>query len=153
MQIVIFELMDYTIRKAGESDFQGLERLWRSQGIYSAPWDNVAHLPRKLEYQPDLMPVAARNNHLNGAVTGTFDRWAATVNHWAVAAGDDAGKIREALLREIHKRLRKRGARAVFAVAFPHGEEHAFLRSQGYREWGLSVGLEKSLSPTDRTAA
>jgi len=133
------------IRQARQKDFKSLIEIWQKAGFYYPSWDRRENLLNKINLQPALFLVAEVNGVVIGGVIGTYDGWAAYVNHLAIDPRYRHQKWDKLLLVEIERRFRKLGVETVFVFTFPKHSENKRYQEAGYKKWGTSLGWEKRL--------
>jgi ribosomal protein S18 acetylase RimI-like enzyme len=117
--------------------------LWRETGIFYKPWDKKENLTKKFQKEPDLFLVYEEGKKIVGTVLGQYDGWGAYIHH--LATTEDYGEMASALIKEMERRLKKKGAKTVFLFTFPNSKESAFAKNEKYKHWGMSQGWEKKL--------
>jgi ribosomal protein S18 acetylase RimI-like enzyme len=105
-----------TIRDARPDDCTAMLELWRLAVSGSPVMDTIEHLRVFVERNGDLLLVADLQGQLVGTVLGGWDLWRGHIYRLAVHPEHRKRGIARALLREIVNRLRKRGARRVYAL-------------------------------------
>jgi tRNA (guanine37-N1)-methyltransferase len=130
-----------------DDDFDAVVALWRAAGpaIRLGEGDTRDGLERKLSRDPDLFLVAFSGRRLLGAVLGGWDGRRGYVYHLAVDARHRGRGIGSALLAELERRFRLKGARRLNLLATQADPGLvAFYERRGWRPTGASV-LAKDL--------
>ena len=94
-----------------ENDLQAVLELWKgsSPGIRISPSDDPVEIRKKLQRDPDLFLVAEEDARIIGVVVGGFDGRRGMVYHLAVESIQRGRGFGLALMRELEKRLRRKG--------------------------------------------
>ena len=137
--------MKIKIRQAQEKDFQKLREIWKKVGFFYEPWDQDKNLNKKLLMQSELFLVIEYGGSLAGVVIGTYDGWGAYINHLAIDPYFKGKNLENYLLLEIEKRLKNLGVKKVFVFTLPNHPENKLYKKFGYKEWGISLSLDKSI--------
>lgn len=138
--------MDFSIREFQEEDYRECVRLWRETGLYVWYMDNKRDLLTFHRLNSDLFLVAEADGRVVGAVMGMYSGNLAVVYHLAVLPEYQRRGIGSALLKEMERRLRERGAR--FYMVFnhtTHAPARGFYRKMGLKSTGDYKGLFKLL--------
>ena len=97
-------------------DYVAVARLWKDCGFEERPGDSLSGIKMKLERDPDLFLVAKEGAKVLGAVIGAWDGRRGWIYHIAVDPGSRRKKLGSALVREVERRMRKKGALRVHAL-------------------------------------
>ena len=137
--------MKLLLRKANPSDFSQLITIWKLVGFYYPFWDTKKNLLKKIKLQPGLFITAEVDGKIAGGVIGTYDGWAAYINHLAVHPNYQELKIEDKLLSKIENCFKNLGVKKVFVQTLPGHIENRLYKKYGYAKWGVSIGWEKSI--------
>lgn len=105
-----------TIREAGPDDFESIIDFWTTIDRHTSLPDRVEYLQRFHEFSPDLFLVAQKDGQVVGTVIGGWDGWRAQIARLATDPSLRRSGIARALVEEIEARLRKRGAKRIYAL-------------------------------------
>jgi ribosomal protein S18 acetylase RimI-like enzyme len=106
------------IREFKLSDYDEVRRLWKESGLVIRPGDDIEGVKLKLKRDRDLFLVAEEKHEVLGVVMGAWDGRRGWINHLAVKLSHQGTGIGTALVRELEKRLIKKGARKVNAQIY-----------------------------------
>lgn len=109
-------MTDFTIREARPSDFDAIIDFWATIDRHTSLPDRVEYLQRFHDFSPDLFLVAEADGRLVGTVIGGWDGWRAQIARLATDHSLRRSGIARALVDEIEARLRKRGAKRIYAL-------------------------------------
>ncbi|MCD6384089.1 MAG: GNAT family N-acetyltransferase [Thermoplasmata archaeon] len=138
--------MEALIREFTEDDYTGCVRVWKETNLYVWYMDNKKDIMAFHRRNPDLFLVAEVDGEVVGAVMGMFSGNFAVIYHLAVLPEFQRRGIGSALLKEMERRLKERGAR--FYMIFNHSTHspaRGFYRKMGLRSVGEFRGLYKLL--------
>ena len=107
---------DFTIREARSEDIDAILYLWRSIDRHTGLADRPEYLQAFLAFSPDLFLVAEADGRVIGTVLGGWDGWRANIARLSTDAGYRRRGVADALVREIERRLRAKGARRIYAL-------------------------------------
>ena len=107
---------DFTIREARPEDVDAILRLWESIDRHTELADRPEYLRTFLAFSPDLFLVAEAEGQIIGTVLGGWDGWRANIARLSTHAEHRRHGVADALVREIEKRLRTKGARRIYAL-------------------------------------
>ncbi len=110
------EVSDYTIREAQRDDFDEIIRLWTSIDRHTSLPDRPEYLETFHAFSPDLLLVAESQGRIVGTVIGGWDGWRANIARLSTEPALRRAGVARALVREIEKRLRVKGAKRVYAL-------------------------------------
>jgi ribosomal protein S18 acetylase RimI-like enzyme len=106
----------FTIREARADDFESIIDFWATIDRHTSLPDRVEYLQRFHEFSPDLFLVAEVEGRLVGTVIGGWDGWRAQIARLATDSSLRRSGIARALVEGIEARLRKRGAKRIYAL-------------------------------------
>ncbi len=126
-------MADFTIREARPEDFEAVLALWHSIDRHTALPDKAEYLQTFHEYSPELFLLAEMGGRIVGTVIGGWDGWRANIARLSTHADFRRQGIAEALVREIERRLRAKGARRIYALVDRRSPPAApFWQAAGY---------------------
>ena len=126
-------MSDYTIRDARPEDFDTIIRLWESIDRHTGLADRREYLQTFHAFSPDLFLVAEAQGGIIGTVIGGWDGWRANIARLSTHPRARRKGIAMALVRELERRLKAKGARRIYALVdrrSPPAEP--FWQSAGY---------------------
>jgi len=97
-------------------DYAAVARLWKSCGFEERPGDSLSGIKKKLERDPDLFLVAKEGEKVVGVVIGAWDGRRGWIYHLAVDPDARRRKVGSALVREVERRMQKKGVLRVHAL-------------------------------------
>ena len=107
--------------------------LWKKAGIILRPGDERDGIELKLQRDPELFLVAEENQEILGVVLGAWDGRRGWINHLAVRSGHQRSGIGKSLVRELEKRLLRKGALRVNAQIYKSNRVSlAFFKALNY---------------------
>jgi ribosomal protein S18 acetylase RimI-like enzyme len=125
---------DFTIREVRPEELDAIIRLWESIDRHTGLADRREYLETFHAFSPDLFLVAEAEGRIIGTIIGGWDGWRANIARLATDAGFRRKGIAEALVREIEKRLRAKGARRIYALVDRRSAPAApFWEAAGYQ--------------------
>lgn len=130
----------WLIREAHREDCPAVLDLWREAEAIPSPTDSLEELQRLVGENTGLFLVAEENGRLVGTIIGGWDGWRGNMARLAVRPDNRRRGIARALVEEVERRLRARGARRITALV-AESEEHAavFWEAVGYaRDWRMA---------------
>jgi ribosomal protein S18 acetylase RimI-like enzyme len=123
----------WTIRTAGEEDIEAVLELWIVAGSVPSVSDSPEGLARLLATDSQALMVAERDGVLVGSLIAAWDGWRGSFYRLAVAPAHRRKGLATTLLRDGERRLRKRGAVRLTAIAADDEESAmAFWQAVGY---------------------
>jgi ribosomal protein S18 acetylase RimI-like enzyme len=126
-------LLQMRIHEFRIEDYEEVMRLWKESGLVIRPGDDIEGVKLKLQRDPDLFLVAAEKGEVVGVVMGAWDGRRGWINHLAVKPSNQRTGIGSALIRELEKRLVRKGARKVNAQIYQSNQKSIdFFRAVGY---------------------
>jgi ribosomal protein S18 acetylase RimI-like enzyme len=126
-------MTEFTLREATPGDFESILELWTSIDRHTGLPDRTEYLQRFHEFSPDLFLVAEQDGRIVGTVIGGWDGWRAQIARLAVDPAVRRAGIARALVTEIERRLRGRGARRIYALVDRRSAPAApFWEAAGY---------------------
>jgi ribosomal protein S18 acetylase RimI-like enzyme len=121
------------IREFRITDYDKVTGLWKETGLIIRPGDDIEGVRLKLQRDPDLFLVAEENDDIVGVVMGAWDGRRGWINHLAVKPSRQRSGIGSRLIRELEKRLAKKGAKKVNAQVYQWNKRSIeFFRATGY---------------------
>jgi len=121
------------IREFTIADYDEAVRLWEEGGLIIRPGDDIEGVKLKLQRDPDLFLVAEEASEIVGVVMGAWDGRRGWINHLAVKGSRQRSGIGTALVRELEKRLIRKGARKVNAQIYQWNKKSIdFFKAAGY---------------------
>jgi ribosomal protein S18 acetylase RimI-like enzyme len=121
------------IREFTIADYDGVLQLWKAAGLVIRPGDDIGGIKLKLQRDPDLFLVAQEGSQIVGVVLGAWDGRRGWINHLAVKPDHQRSGIGSALVRELEKRLIRKGARKVNAQIYHSNRKSIdFFKAAGY---------------------
>jgi len=140
---------DFTIREAHPEDFEAVLALWHSIDRHTALADKAEYLQTFHEFSPDLFLLAEMDGRIVGTVIGGWDGWRANIARLATHPSHRRQGIAEALVREIERRLRAKGARRIYALvdrrsppAAPFWEAAGYAPNENIVQYSRNFGEE-----------
>ncbi len=125
---------DYTIREARPEDFNTIIQLWASIDRHTGLADRREYLETFHAFSPDLFLVAVAGGRIIGTVIGGWDGWRANIARLSTDPEARRQGVAIALVQEIERRLRARGARRVYALVDRRSPPAIpFWETAGYR--------------------
>ena len=109
-------MSDFTVREARPEDIDAILRLWQSIDRHTELPDRPEYLQTFHDFCPDLFLVAEAEGQIIGTIIGGWDGWRANIARLATHPDFRRRGVAEALVREIEKRLRGKGARRIYAL-------------------------------------
>ena len=121
------------IREFQLGDYEEVVELWKESGTILRPGDDLEGIKLKLQRDPELFIVAENDRQILGVVLGAWDGRRGWINHLAVRSGQRRSGIGKALVRELERRLAKKGALKVNAQIYKTNEQSlAFFKALDY---------------------
>jgi len=115
------------------TDYDTVLRLWKAAGLIVRPGDEREGIELKLQRDPDLFLIAEDGDEILGAVMGAWDGRRGWINHLAIRPDHQRKGIGMRLVRELEKRLTRKGARKVNAQIYRSNKRSlAFFKAMGY---------------------
>jgi ribosomal protein S18 acetylase RimI-like enzyme len=132
-----------TIRRYQDSDFAGVDRLWREAFPNDAPRNRAEFaVPAKLAIQPELFFVAAQDDTIIGTVMAGYDGHRGWLYAVAVSQKSRRSGVGTALVRAAEAALQDLGCGKInLQVRVGNEEVTSFYRRLGYAiEERISMG-------------
>jgi len=121
------------IREFKLKDYDEAAKLWKESGLIIRPGDELEGIKLKLERDPDLFLIAEEGGIILGVVMGAWDGRRGWINHLAVTPSQQRRGIGTALIRELEKRLARKGAKKVNAQIYQWNQKSIeFFKALGY---------------------
>jgi len=125
--------MPVRIREFAMSDYNEVRGLWKKSGLEIRPGDDAEGIRAKLEKDPDLFLVAEEGGKIVGSVMGAWDGRRGWLYHLGVLPGHRRRGIATKLVREVEKRMRRKGVVKVNALIYETNRPSlAFFLIMGY---------------------
>jgi ribosomal protein S18 acetylase RimI-like enzyme len=139
------------IREFRITDYHEVLQLWRDSGLVIRPGDDLEGIKLKLQRDPDLFLVAQENNEVVGVVMGAWDGRRGWINHLAVEPDRQRTGIGTLLVRELEKRLIRKGATKVNAQVYQSNKKSIdFFKAAGYEVHEDLIMIGKMLGEGNR---
>jgi ribosomal protein S18 acetylase RimI-like enzyme len=136
----------WLVREACREDCPAVLDLWRQADVIPSSTDSLEELERLVGEDRRLFLVAEEKSRLVGSIIGGWDGWRGGMYRLAVAPGYRRRGIARALVAEVERRLRARGARRITAlVAKAEEEARAFWEDVGYEHDARMLRYAKML--------
>jgi ribosomal protein S18 acetylase RimI-like enzyme len=121
------------IREFKLSEYEEVMSLWKESGLVVRPGDDIEGIKLKLERDPELFLVAEEDDEILGVVMGAWDGRRGWINHLAVKQDHQRMGIGTALVRELERRMKRKGARKVNAQIYQWNQRSIdFFKTAGY---------------------
>jgi ribosomal protein S18 acetylase RimI-like enzyme len=121
------------IREFKLSEYEEVMRLWEESGLVVRPGDDIEGIKLKLERDPELFLVAEEDDEILGVIMGAWDGRRGWINHLAVKQDHQRMGIGTALVRELERRMKRKGARKVNAQIYQWNQRSIdFFKTAGY---------------------
>ena len=134
------------IREFRVEDYDVVLKLWKESGLVIRPGDELEGIKLKLERDPDLFLIAEENGAILGVVIGAWDGRRGWINHLAVGPNHQRKGFGTALIRELEKRLKGKGAKKVNAQIYQWNKKSVeFFKALGYEVHSDLVMIGKML--------
>lgn len=104
---------DITIRPARPGECPLILELWEKAGSIPSSTASVTDLIQHIQQDGDLLLVAELDNHIVGTIMGGWDGWRGNIYRLAVLPDHRLQGIGRALVKEIERRLKRKGARKI----------------------------------------
>ena len=134
------------IREFQITEYDKVYDLWKGAGLTIRPGDDLLGIRAKLQRDPDLFLVAEDSGRIVGCVLGAWDGRRGWVNHLAVEESHQRTGVGSSLIRELEKRLIRKGARKVNAQIYKANVKSvAFFKAAGYETHSDLIMVGKQL--------
>ena len=121
------------IREFQLEDYEEIVDLWKESGITLRPGDEHEGIILKLQRDPELFLVAEDDQEILGVVLGAWDGRRGWINHLAVRPAHRRYGVGKSLIRELEKRLIRKGALHVNAQIYKSNSVSlAFFKALNY---------------------
>jgi len=135
------------IREFQLGDYEEVAELWKECGIILRPGDELDGIKLKLQRDQDLFLVAENDQQILGVVLGAWDGRRGWINHLAVRSGHRRSGVGKALVRELERRLAKKGALKVNAQIYKSNKQSlAFFKALEYEVHSDLIMVGRSLN-------
>lgn len=133
------------VREFDLADYDQVYRLWEATvGVGRS--DTREEVAKKLTRDPDLFLVATEGPTVLGVVIGAWDGRRGWLYHLAVDPGHQGQGVGTALLAEVERRLRAKGALKMCLLMWKNNEKARRLyQRRGYEELSDVAYLSKEL--------
>jgi ribosomal protein S18 acetylase RimI-like enzyme len=129
----IGEVLVIRIRDFRMNDYDTVLQLWKVAGLIIRPGDEREGIELKLQRDPDLFLIAEDGDEILGVVIGAWDGRRGWINHLAIRPDQQRKGIGMLLIRELEKRLTRKGARKVNAQIYrSNAGSLSFFKAIGY---------------------
>jgi ribosomal protein S18 acetylase RimI-like enzyme len=134
------------IREFRISEYEEVYDLWKQAGLIIRPGDDLHGVETKLRRDPDLFLVAEDSGRIVGCVLGAWDGRRGWINHLAVAPSHQRKGVGASLIRELERRLAKKGATKVNAQVYKWNTKSLeFFKVAGYEIHSDLIMIGKQL--------
>jgi ribosomal protein S18 acetylase RimI-like enzyme len=137
---------EFTIRTASLDDFDAIIALWLSVDRHTALPDRREYLETFHAFSPDLLLVAEAEGRIVGTIIGGWDGWRANIARLTADPGLRRRGVARALVAEIERRLRAKGARRVYALvdkrsppAVPFWEAYGYTVNESILQYSRNL--------------
>lgn len=114
-------------------DYQSVRKVWVESGLEIRPGDDRPGILKKLKRDPELFLVAEDGGKVVGTVMGAWDGRRGWIYHLGVLPSHHRRGVASALIRELEKRMVKKGVPKVNALIYPENAASvAFFTAAGY---------------------
>jgi ribosomal protein S18 acetylase RimI-like enzyme len=121
------------IREFRMNDYGKILELWKAAGLIIRPGDEREGIELKLQRDPDLFLIAEDSDEILGVVMGAWDGRRGWINHLAIRPDQQRKGMGTLLIRELEKRLTRKGARKINAQIYQSNSKSlAFFKAIGY---------------------
>ncbi len=141
---------EISIRPFRLADYRQVVDLWRSCGLRLRGVDERAAIRLRLRRDRGLFLVALDASMVVGSVLGSWDGRRAWVHRLAVVSAFRRRGIASALVRELERRVRAKGAREIWAVIDRDNLASRRVHERlgfGCHEWAVVYGRELAGEP------
>ena len=139
-------MTDFTIREARPEELEAIIRFWEGIDRHTGLPDRVEYLQVFHAFAPDLLLVAEADGQIVGTVIGSWDGWRAQIARLATHRDWRRRGIARALVQEVERRLRARGAKRVYALvdkrsppAIPFWESYGYTPNENIVQYSRNL--------------
>jgi ribosomal protein S18 acetylase RimI-like enzyme len=137
---------NFSIREARPEDIPEIIRFWETIDRHTALPDRPEYIEMFLAMSPDLLLVAEVGGRLVGTVLGGWDGWRAQIARLATDPAFRRAGVARALVAEIERRLKARGAKRIYALvdrrsppAIPFWEAVGYIRNENIIQYSRNL--------------
>jgi ribosomal protein S18 acetylase RimI-like enzyme len=121
------------IRTFRVSDYPEVIEVWSEAGLEFRPGDEIEGIRVKIRRDPELFLVAENQGKIVGAVMGAWDGRRAWIHHLGVRPSHQRKRVATRLIRELERRMRRKGIPKVNALIFGWNRKSIeFFSANGY---------------------
>jgi ribosomal protein S18 acetylase RimI-like enzyme len=114
-------------------NYDEVVKLWQRSGLIIRPGDEAEGIRLKMKRDPDLFLIAEEHGEIVGVVMGAWDGRRGWINHLAIKRSEQRKGIGTKLIRELERRLIKKGAKKVNAQIYKVNKKSLnFFKAAGY---------------------
>ncbi len=139
------------IREFRLTDYDSVLELWLEAGLVFRPGDRKSEIAEKIKRDPELFLVAEERGKIVGAVMGAWDGRRGWIYHLAVAPKGQRRGVGTVLVRELERRMSRKGVAKVNAVVYRDNQKSiGFFKKLGYQLDERSLLFGKLLRDKDQ---
>ena len=136
------------IREFSMKDYEAVRKVWEDSGLEIRPGDSKSDVRRKLTRDRELFLVADEGGLIVGTAMGAWDGRRGWIYHLGVTLGHQRRGVASRLVREVERRMKKKGVLKVNAVVYDDNVASlALFRKMGFLPDRRSVLHGKVLGP------
>lgn len=125
--------MNVRVRTFTMRDYQKVISLWRRSGVNVRLGDSPSDIKIKIGRDPNLFLVAETEGRIIGSAMGTWDGRRGWISHLGVLPAFQRRGVATMLVREVEKRMRKKGVLKVNAHIYSRNKKSLhFFRKMDY---------------------
>jgi ribosomal protein S18 acetylase RimI-like enzyme len=138
------------VRTFSMKDYVQVRALWEASGLEIRPGDSKEEVRKKVRRDPELFLVAEERGKIVGTAMGGWDGRRGWIYHLGVLPGSQRKGVATAVVRELERRMKRKGVPKVNAVVFNWNERSKrFFEKMGYAADTVSTKYGKSLVKQD----